>query len=345
MVDEMDLLSGIKAAEPVRPQAFEEARAVLRAAMTVQEAPRTKTALRRRARWGARRMAGVSIVALAAAAAVALVVTSTPRPTAPAGPAAQGSSPLMTLAARITASAGPLPGNASLVIRTQTEDGIAPDVSYNLYTDGGAFYVGGDKKSLMQAVALHQNLADGITASEVKAALYAVAGNLSTARVQMVDASPNTLGLGLPLAQRKAIWAKAMAKARALYLAKGIKHTPPLPTGKALQSLADNYVWNNSVDALSAGAGNPRVRAGVLRLLSTIPGVTVGHSTAGGQPTLILTAGPEVFGGQGEQVLTINAKTGMPIKSVQPAYGNVKSSVDVFRVLRLTLADIQAARF
>jgi hypothetical protein len=52
-----------------------------------------------------------------------------------------------------------------------------------------------------------------------------------------------------------------------------------------------------------------------------------------------------VFGGQGEQVLTINAKTGMPIKSVQPAHGSVRASVDTFRVLRLKLADIKAARF
>src|ERR1700751_4723838 len=57
-----------------------------------------------------------------------------------------------------------------------------------------------------------------------------------------------------------------------------------------------------------------RGRAGVLRLLSTISAVTVNRSTTGGQSTLTLTAGPEVFGGSGEQVLTISASTGMPVK-------------------------------
>ena len=48
MIDEMDLVSGLKAAEPVRPHAFEEARAVLRMAMTIEEVE-TKTAPRGRA--------------------------------------------------------------------------------------------------------------------------------------------------------------------------------------------------------------------------------------------------------------------------------------------------------
>jgi len=348
MIDEMDLLSGIKAAEPLRRGAFEDARTVLRAAMDVETAPRTRNALRRRAHWGTRRTAAFGIVAAgAAAAAVAVVVASSPGPAAPTVPASQqaaASSPLLVLAARITASGGSLPGNASLIIRTQTASGIAPDVSYNLYTDDGAFYVGGDKKSLAQAVAKGQNLADGITGAEVKAALYAARGALSAARVQIVDASPNALGLGLPKAEREKIWAKAMAKVRKIYLEKGIKKLPPLPTGKALRALADNYVWNNSVDALSAGAGNPRVRAGVLRLLSTISGVRIAHSAVGGQAVLTLTAGPEVFGGQGEQVLTVNARTGMPVKSVQPADGKVRGSVDTFRVLRVTLADAEAGK-
>jgi hypothetical protein len=83
----------------------------------------------------------------------------------------------------------------------------------------------------------------------------------------------------------------------------------------------------------------------VLRLLSTISAVKIAHSTAGGQATLTLTAGPEVFGGQGVQVLTINAKTGMPVKSVQPAHGNVRGSADTYRVLRPTLADVKAGKF
>lgn len=356
MANEMDLLSGLKTAEPVRPHAFEEARATLRAAIATQVAPETITPIRRRARWSTRRTAGFGVLALgAAAAAVTLVVTSAPAPSHHASasgtptvsrsqpPAA--SSPLVSLAALIVATSGSLPGNASLIIRTQTEGTIPPQVSYNLYTDGGAFYVGGDKPSLIQAVAQHQNMADGLTAREVKAALYAAAGNLDTARVQMTDATPNDLGLGLPLAEREQIWAKAMAAAKTLLKEKGVDKPLPLPTGKVLQQDVNNAVWNNSADALSAGAGNPRVRAGVLRLLSTIPGVTVTDSKVDGQSALTLTAGPAVFG-TGKQVLTINARTGMPISWWVGQLGpKVPSSLQTFRVLRLTMADIKAGKF
>jgi len=344
MVDEMDLLSGMEAGEPLKPQAFDEARAMLRAAMAVEDMPKKKTAARQRAWWGTRHKVGFRVTALAAAAAAAALVvvsTSNPQPAAPAG-----SSPLRLLAAHITASSGPLPGNASLIIRTQTEGSIPPQVSYNLYTDSGAFYGGGDKKSLMQAVTDHQNLADGITALEVKAALDAVTGTLGTARVQMVNASPNDLGLGLSPAAREKIWDRVMAADKKLFKEKGVSSPPPLPTGKTLQEDEDNFVWNNSIDALAAGAGNPQVRAGVLRLLSTISGVSVANSTIGGEPILTLTAGPEVFGGAGKQVLVINGKTGMPIKSWVGGLGpKVPPSVDTYKVLRVTMADIEAGKF
>jgi hypothetical protein len=49
---------------------------------------------------------------------------------------------------------------------------------------------------------------------------------------------------------------------------------------------------------MSWGRGDPEIREGVLRLLSTIPQVTVANSTTGGQPTLTITAGLAPFGGK-----------------------------------------------
>lgn len=367
-VDEMDLARQALGAAPWDPEAYERARTVLRAAMA-EPGPAAPGPVRRRGPSGAgnrhRRSLGTrgkvgigaGTGAVAAAAAVVLAVTSAPQPAVTgrsaqpvttggsAAPAPAVTSKLVTLAARITAAGGSLPGNASLVIRTQTIGGRAPDVSYNLYTDGGAFYGGGDRKSLMQAVARHEDLSDGINAREVAAARSAVNGDLTTARTSMINASPNALGLGLSPAARKEIWAKAMAKSARIFSEKGIKAPKNPPTGKRLQELAGNYLWNNSVDALSAGAGSPQVRAGVLRLLSTIPEVTVQDSTAGGQPALTLTAGPALFGGSSPQVLTVSARTGMPIKSAFAAQADVPSSVSTFQVSRLTLADVQAGRF
>jgi hypothetical protein len=369
-VDEMDLASQALDVAPWRPEAYEQARTVLRAAMaesdSLQAAPPVTAALpaggrglpragnHHRRSLGTRGKVGIGagIGAVAAAAAVVIAITSGTQPPAPAGPAAAvphgsaaATSLLVTLAARITAAGGSLPGNASLVIRTQTIGGRTPDVSYNLYTDSGAFYGGGDKKSLRQAIARHENEADGIDAREVAAARFAVNGDLTTARRQMVNASPNALGLGLSPAARKKIWAKAMAKAAKVYKEKGIKEPKNPPTGRRLQELAGNYIWNSSVDALSAGAGSPQVRAGVLRLLSTIPEVTVRHSTTGGQPTLTLTAGSALFLGGAPQVLTVSATTGMPIRSVFRAQGDVPSSVSTFQVTRVTLANVEAGKF
>ena len=46
-------------------------------------------------------------------------------------------------------------------------------------------------------------------------------------------------------------------------------------TGQPQQGeLFDNWVWEDSQDAIIAGSGDPEVREGVLRILATLPGVT-----------------------------------------------------------------------
>jgi hypothetical protein len=294
---------------------------------------------------------GAGLGSIAAAAALVLAVTATP-PSSPTGPASTGpapqapvvQSPLINLAAYITASSGTLPGDASLVIRTQTIGGRPSEVSYNLYTDGGEFYGGGSMKTLRQAISRHENNAGGITGREVAAARYAAKGSLDTARKQMVNASPNDLGLGLSAADRQKIWDKARVEQGDIYKAKGIKFPAHPPTGKRLQALTGNAIWNNGIEAMTAGGGDPQVRAGVLRLLSTVPEVTVKKSTTDGQATLTLTAGSALFLGGSPEVLTINAKTGMPIKSAFKAADNLPSSVSTFKVSRLTLDSIKTGK-
>ena len=363
MVDELDLVKTLNDAARLRPEAYERARATLRGAMA-ESAPgpvlgpaSISQARKRRFPTIGKVGIGAGIGAVAAAVAVAVVVTSTPQTAAPkSGATAAGGSAakspavqskLVTLAAMIKASVGSLPGDASLVIRDQKVTGIPADISYNLYADNGAFYGGGDKSSLEQAVNQHQNLSDGVNSREVAAARYAATGNLTTARQQMANATPNDLGLGLSPAARQKIWDKGRAQANEILKEKGAKRRIPAhpPTGKALQQAEDGDVWNNAVDALSSGAGNPQVREGVLRLLSTISSVTVTNSHTAGQATLTLTAGPEVFGGGASEILTINATTGMPIKAVFPAFQNVPASVQTFKVSRVTLAQVESGTF
>ena len=360
MVDEMDLVRQLQDAAPLRPEAYERARTTLRAAMagsgpSRRPAPGTGPGRTGRFSWArsphgtvstlGKAGIGVGIGAIAAAAAIALVATSAPRPAAPAAQAPATGSQLVSLASYIQASSGHQTGDASLIVKTQTIGDRSPYVLYELYADSGAIYATDTEGALPAAIARGGNLADGTEAREVAAAHAAAAGDLASARLRMINTTPNYLGLGLSPAAQQKEWAKGLAAEREIYKEKGVKRAPKPYTAKSVQEEADNYLWIHAVDALTAGGGNPQVRAGVLRLISTISDVTVANSTTGGQPTLTLTAGPEVFGGQGSQVLTIAAKTGIPLKSVVDAGPGVPTSVETYQVARVTLADIKAGKF
>ena len=113
----------------------------------------------------------------------------------------------------------------------------------------------------------------------------------------------------------------------------------------------NNYVWENSEDALVVGSGNPQVRAGVLRLVSALPGVSVTHGTVDGQPTLTLTAGADELAGNGgaggqtyQQAITINAQTGIPLKMVGGPHGGPADMTVTWKVTRVNLADVAVGK-
>ncbi|MGH3278696.1 MAG: hypothetical protein ACRDNW_06110 [Trebonia sp.] len=370
-MDEMDLVSQALDVAPLAPEAYERARTRLREAMA-ESGPAPEVAPvpdmapgkgfslmgnRRRRPLGTAGKVGIGagIGLVAAGVAVALVATSTPQPAAPAGPSASRGSAgsathastvnakLMSLVSRIKANHVPLSGNAWLTIRTQAIGDKTPEVLYEVHTDSGAIYATYSESSLRAAIAHGDNLADGTEARQLAVARYAATGDLTTARLKMINLTQNYLGLGMSPAAQQKEWARGMAAEREVFKEKGVKAQPKPWTSKSVQGEADNFLWTNSVEALDEGEGNPQVREGVLRLISTISGVTVGNSTTDGQPTLTLTAGPEVFGGAGSEVLTVDAKTGMPVKDVNTTPG-VPTSVQTYQNSRVTLADIEAGK-
>ena len=255
---------------------------------------------------------------------------------------------LMSLAASVTASSSAQPGNASLVITDQTIGGTKHAPEYYIYADNGSIYTAQTRSGLPAAVVGHDTYRDASLATEVDVARYAATGNLSTAQVKMVDDTGGSyLGLGLSPAQRQKLWDSNEAARESDYEAKGAM--PPAdsapPTGQALADKVGNLIWTGSLEALATGGGNPEVKAGVLRLLATVPGVTVTKSVTGGQATLTLAAGPEVFGGRGSEVLTVDATTGSPIKLFSPAGNGAPSSTETYQVSRVTLADVAKGKF
>jgi hypothetical protein len=305
--------------------------------------------------------AGVVAVAAVAAVGVASSVPSAPSGTARAGgappastaraggahPASTGASAsptgstsaqpsLMTLAADVAAEPRSA-GDATLINRQTTITGQATVSVWDLYTDDGRYFFSQTKAGLPAQVQEDNNQGDGIFGREVAAAIFAVHGNLQAAALKMAWAADTTPVPAWLSGQLKDISAKGGA------------------------GQIDNYVWENSQDALIAGSGNPQVRAGVLRLLSLLPDITITNGTANGQPTLTLTAGGAEFanpataalkkkvlkddpGSAYQEALTINADTGVPLKFVGGPAGHVGTTVN-YVVTRVSLADIAAGRF
>ncbi|HSZ43671.1 MAG TPA: hypothetical protein VK817_27205 [Trebonia sp.] len=368
MTDEMDLVSKLKDVESLRPEAYERARNALRAAMADPGTLRVKeTAVqdngfssrrdgRRRVGTGGKVGIGAGIGVAAAAAAIALVATSgTTGSAVPAAAAGSGAttgtasrspaatqSPLVTLAASIKAN-DHTAGDASVVIQSQRIGGKTPAAVYQVFADDGAVYSAGSLSGLPAAITPAGNQGGNSYDADLKVAILAANGNLAKARTEMIDNTSNNLGIGLSPAAQKADWAKIDQADKELYKEKDAKGTPPKMTAQRAQELADNYLWTNSFIALSTDNGNPLVREGVLRLLSTISGVSVAHTTTGGKATLTITAGPEVFTGDGSQVVVIDANTGTLLSSVSNSTG-IAQSVTTYQVYRVSLAALKAGK-
>lgn len=338
MHDEMDLLSRMKDAAPLRAEDFEAARTTLRGALAVSARPETgprQGSHLRKLTWGTRGKVGLGITAVAAgvaAAVVALSVTSSPAPqqhhaAAGGGPtagatdsaAAAGNPRLAQLADYIEIHEISLPGDATLEIRNQSPTSAEPGGNgVDLLTDSGKYYWALTESGLPQAIADHDDSSQG--EREVAAALYAVHGNITTARARMAVANLD------PGVTPKQITPK---------------NSKPLTPERQ----ADNEIWSNSLDALNAGAGNPQARVGVLRLLSTVPDVTVTPATTDGQSTLTLSETWQSPSGPTQEVLVINAGTGLPVVTMDRQPGGQLTGVTYYHVSRVTLATVAAGKF
>ncbi|HEX4226535.1 MAG TPA: hypothetical protein VHZ97_29495, partial [Pseudonocardiaceae bacterium] len=228
--------------------------------------------------------------------------TSAPRAAGAHTPPIAVNGSLVSMAADVATQAEPTVGDATLVQRAEPAN---PSYGgWDLYTDDGRYFYSLDKTGLPDAVKKNQDVGDGSFAREIAAALYAVHGDLPTARLRMAEA-PDLPG--------KVV----------------------MPSPKSF----DNFVWDFGMDALVAGSSNPRVRAGVLRLYATLPDVTVTHTTVGGQPALTLMAGAAELPPGYTETLDINADTGVPLTFVGTQSGSPAVNV-TYTSTRVTVADV-----
>ncbi|MEV4345256.1 hypothetical protein AB0J83_12335 [Actinoplanes sp. NPDC049596] len=277
----------------------------------------------RRTAWRAGAAGGFAVAAIAA---VAVATSSTGVQTPPRDIAAPGSAtsvaaqpPLVQLVGYLTTAEKPA-GDATLVLRDT--DGIKV---YDLWADNGDYYFAKTRAGLPAQVKGGKNRGEEGYRKAVAAARLAAKGDLTAARKQMIGAwAPK--GTVLPTDAPGAVTL--------------VPGKLPADKGKKYKSnLADNWVWNNSMDALKAGAGDPAVRAGVLRLLNQMSEVKVTDGTAGGQAVLHLTAGEPAMSGT-PQTLTIDAKTGVPISLAEGDQVGV-----TYTVSRVSLDDVAKGSF
>lgn len=306
------------------------------------------TARSRHRRW--RRRWPLAIAAAAAAAGAGLVVMA-PAPRAPlapraARPAVVVRSQLVQLADYIRAGT-PAPGDATLVERTQSYPSRPSITGADLYTDAGKYFYAQTPAGLPAAVRADANVGNGFMSRELTAARLAAAGEVQTARTRMADATytPGQPPQGAPAAVKAKLEAMlrivrdAGLKARLRRDLTRIEQGRPLISQRARQ---DNMVWENSLDTLVAGATDPQVRAGVLRLLATMSEVRVTRTTAEGRPALDILAGPPALPSDYQEELIIDADTGVPLRFVGGAPGRTPGVIVTYRVSRVTIADIAA---
>ncbi|WP_430788451.1 hypothetical protein [Actinoplanes sp. G11-F43] len=289
---------------------------------------------RRRRAWGA---TGGGAFALAAVAALAVTVNGggaqapardLARPAATSGPAdaATAEGPTVQLVSYLTNAPQP-DGDATLLLRSQVQkDGRKIDV-WDLHADNGDYYFAKTRGALTGQVAGGKLRGEEDGRRKVVAAAKAAAtGDLTEGRRLMamayVPANPEVE----PTIEAPGVRHTLSAEAAR------IKRVP----GGVVGNLTDNWVWNNSMDALITGAGDPMVRAGVLRLLGQMPDVAIKKSSLQGQAVFTLTTDKIITGAP--ETLTINAETGLPIKFVSG--GTIDYTVE-----RVTIDDVRQGDF
>ena len=274
---------------------------------------------------GGRRRPYALLVTAAALVAIAIVVVAGALPSGDGvkrigAPPVAEAAPLVELARQIQQLPAPT-GDATLVLRSHDFPEAKDFTGADLYLDDGRYYYGMTLAQL-KAVSKADDLGDGVTKQERDAAIAAVGLAPDAARERMLAA---TWPGGHKPAESETSPAN-LAKRTAIIKLKQPKG--PIPAPASQLTIDNNRIWMASMDSLIAGAGNKDVRAGVMKLLSTINAVVTDRGA-----TLEIT--DTDFSDHYQETLTVDAKTGVIQKMVGQTAGQrpeVTVTYDIKRV-------------
>lgn len=214
------------------------------------------------------------------------------------------------------------PGDATLVLRRQTYPGSAEIDGADLYADNGNYYYSPTLAGLPDVIAQNETVNVGSADPEqrdIAAANAALSEPIDQARQQMSVAGfdPNVTP----------------------------KSISPPPTHDNLHpviSHEDGLIWDNGMAALTAGAGNPQVRAGVLKLFAAIPQITTSTGTLNGEATLDVTASLlSSDSGLYQEQLVLDADTGVPLEMIGGNQGQTPEVTVYYTITRTTVAAVE----
>jgi hypothetical protein len=265
-------------------------------------------------------------------ALTAIAIAPPPPTTTTTAPRVAPSTPLVRLASYVRLlPPKPQAGDATLVVRNTVIDGVhetdgAVDGGYDLYTDSGQYYYAPDSLAeLQQAVDAREVVIDsGNEAQALNTIAAAANGTPAQAREAALSTFPHGLDPMPTPAEVRASDRKLerMTKRPVPYVA---------PTRAGYIRSQDSDLWIAATEALAVGAGRSDVRAGAMKALSTITGVTQTLSEVGGVRALKVD-----FPDDGQpEIIWLNARTGVPIQEQDGG-----SSATAFEVERVTAANL-----
>jgi hypothetical protein len=252
---------------------------------------------------------------------IAMVVAAGALPSGDGTPApriigpAPAEAALVRLSHRIQQQPAP-PGDATLVLRSHHFPDKRDFTGADLYLDDGRYFYGSTLAELQRAT---DDTGEGVPKLEREAAKAAVGLPDDQARRRMIDATFGSHG-------RPAVEQPPGAALKKL------KRPTPTPAPKRV--IDDNRVWFGSMDTLIAGAGDPEVRAGVMKLFNTIEAVKVTDRGA------TLEIRNTDFSDGYAETLTVDAKTGVIQRMTGGVVGKRPDVIVDYDVKRVEAADI-----
>jgi hypothetical protein len=303
-------------------------------------------------RWRVLRVA-VSGVALATAGSVALLASG-------GGGGGAGSAlsslPVQSASARqlahlsmkLASTTAPV-GDATLVLRTQNYPNSPSVTGADLYADNGDYYYATTLAGLPTVIKANETVNTDTSDQEIRdidAAKAALTDPIDVAREQMSIANldpgvkPRTVSGNGTIAEKIAGAPPHVRQQLKLKLEQAAANESANDL-QAKMTPRNSMIWDSSIDALLAGAGDPQVRAGVLKLLATIPQLRVTQSALSGQPTLVLSAALlSSKSGTYQEQLILNANTGVPVEMIGGNIGQTPSVTINYTISRVNVSSI-----